>query len=265
MTDIANMNVYNSSMAKSLIDKIFFMDKLDSSVTAIFDYGCADGTLINFLAPLFPDMTFIGYDMNAEMIYRAKEKNKAYENTFFFDSLLDFANWSDERNLVKSHMAINLSSLIHEVYSYGTCESIDNFWEFVNDMGFEYIVIRDMALDTVAHRPSLKEDVLKVKQAYDPALLADFENHHGSIYDNYNLIHFLMKYRYTENWEREVAENYLPLSVEDMAGHISTKYELLYFDHYILPFLASVVKKDFDITLKDYTHVKFIYRVRKYG
>lgn len=262
MTEIANMNTYNSAMAKSLIDKIFFMDKLDSSVETIFDYGCADGTLISFLAPLFPDMTFIGYDMNADMIEAAEKKNERYSNTHFFSDLDDFEVWSVEHDLDMSYAAINLSSLIHEVYSYGTEESIHDFWEFVNDKGFEYIIIRDMALDTVAHRPSLKEDVLKVKKTYDASLLTDFEEHHGSIHDNYNLIHFLMKYRYTENWDREVAENYLPLSVEKIASHIDTGYELVYFDHYILPFLANVVKKDFDITIKDYTHVKFIYRSR---
>lgn len=260
MTEIINMNVYNSSMAKSLIDKIFFMDKIDSSIDTIFDYGCADGALINFLAPLFPDMTFVGYDRNADMIEAAENKNEAHNNTHFFNSLGDFASWTKTVDLDMSHTAIVLSSLIHEIYSYGTKESIDDFWNFVNNSGFEYIIIRDMALDNVAHRPSLKEDVLKIKKSYSATLLTDFEKYHGSIYDNYNLIHFLMKYRYTENWEREVEENYLPLSTEKIASCISADYELVYFDHYILPFLANVVKKDFDITIKDYTHVKFIYK-----
>ena len=261
--NITDINKYNSSMAKSLIDKIFFMDKLDASITTIFDYGCADGTLVHFLAPLFPDMTFIGYDMSADMIAMAKDKNKDYANTMFFDSLDDFTKWFDGNNCHIENFAVNLSSLIHEVYSYGTEESIREFWNFVNNIGFEYIIIRDMALDAAAHRPSLKEDVLKVKKTHHADRLSDFESSHGSIHDNYNLIHFLMKYRYTENWAREVEEDYLPLSVEQIASNIDDYYELVYFDHYILPFLAHVVKRDFDITIKDYTHVKFIYRRRK--
>ena len=51
---IVNLNRYNLSMSKSLIDKIFFMDKIDDTIKVIVDYGCADGTLIRFLAPLFP-------------------------------------------------------------------------------------------------------------------------------------------------------------------------------------------------------------------
>ena len=82
----------------------------------------------------------------------------------------------------------------------------------------------------------------------------------------WNLIHFLLKYRYTDNWEREVRENYLPVSVEEIMGKITehkAAYRLIYFDHYILPYIARTVKKDFDITLKDYTHVKFIYELRQ--
>ena len=117
-----------------------------------------------------------------------------------------------------------------------------------------------MCLDAVAHRPALKEDLVKVRSRYAADKIREFESVHGSICDNYNLIHFLLKYRYTENWNREVHENYLPLSVEDIAGKVDAHYELIYFDHYILPFLANIVQVDFDITIKDYTHIKFIYR-----
>ena len=79
---IADLNRYNLSMSKSLIDKIFFMDKIDDTIKIIVDYGCADGALIRFLAPLFPEMTFIGYDKNEEMISRAAAAN-TYENCVF--------------------------------------------------------------------------------------------------------------------------------------------------------------------------------------
>lgn len=62
--------------------------------------------------------------------------------------------------------------------------------------------------------------------------------------------------------QREVKENYLPCSTEYIASQIGTSYSLEYYDHYILPFLANVVKRDFDITIKDYTHVKFIYKLK---
>ena len=71
---IADLNHYNLSMSKSLIDKIFFMDKIDDTIKVVVDYGCADGILIRFLAPLFPEMTFIGYDKNEEMISEPRRR-----------------------------------------------------------------------------------------------------------------------------------------------------------------------------------------------
>jgi predicted RNA methylase len=262
---IKNMESYNRAMSKSMIDKMFFMDKIDESVTTVFDYGCANGVLIGTLAGLFPDMTYVGYDLDEEMIRQAGERCAEYDNVFLFSSLESFHAWARERDLDFKKTALNLSSLIHEVYSYGTPESIEEFWRFVTGSGFGYIVIRDMCLDCSANRPALKEDVIKVRSGYDLNLIAQFEALHGSITDNRNLIHFLLKYRYTDNWEREVNENYLPVSVEDVMSRISgggAQYRLIYFDHYILPFLARSVKKDFDIVLKDYTHVKFIYELR---
>lgn len=258
---IADLNHYNLSMSKSLIDKIFFMDKIDDTIKVVVDYGCADGTLIRFLAPLFPEMTFIGYDKNEEMISRAAAMN-TYENCVFYSQSDNFLAWIQAHNYTMDECALNLSSIIHEIYSYSTEDEIDDFWYFVNFIGFKYIIIRDMCLDENAHRASLKEDLIKVKSNYPAAVLQEFEQEHGSICDNYNLIHFLLKYRYKDNWQREVKENYLPYSTEYIASQIGTSYSLEYYDHYILPFLANVVKQDFDITIKDYTHVKFIYKLK---
>ena len=262
---IENMEAYTLAMSKSMIDKMFFMDKVDESVTTVFDFGCANGVLIGTLARLFPDMTYVGYDVDEDMIKTAGERCGDLGNVFLFSSLRDFEAWAAVRELDFKKTVLNLSSLIHEVYSYGTPDSIEEFWKFVTGSGFGYIAIRDMCLDCSAQRPALKEDVIKVRSGYDLKLIAQFEALHGSITDNRNLIHFLLKYRYTDNWEREVRENYVPVSVEDIMGRIAgngSGYRLIYFDHYILPFFARSVKRDFDISVKDYTHVKFVYELQ---
>ena len=262
-TNISNLVGYNSSMAKSMIDKMFFMDKIDDDIHFVVDYGCADGALINFLAQLFPQMTFVGYDKNLSMIDAARLKNQDNKNTIFFDSLGSFSTWThNNENFHIENAALNLSSIIHEVYSYSTVDEVNDFWNFVTSCGFQYIIIRDMCLDETAHRTSLKEDLIKVRSKYDKNKIQEFEHYNGSINDNYNLIHFLLKYRYTENWKREVRENYLPCPIETIAAKVGSRYELIYFDHYVLPFIARTVKKDFDITIKDYTHVKFIFQFK---
>lgn len=255
---ISDFDHYTTEMKKSLIDKMFFMDKLDGSVRAILDFGCADGQLIGFLAALFPEEQFAGYDLSPDMVAAARENCKGLDNAVFFSDFNETMSFLREKGISPAETAVNLSSLIHEVYSYGTPDSIEEFWHRINDSGFGYITIRDMCLDRTAHRPALKEDVLKVRRGCSAEMIEDFEKRHGSLSDNYNLIHFLMKYRYIQNWERECAEDYLPLTLDRFAGNLSDGYEIIYFDHYILPFLAGTVKKDIGITLKDYTHIKFI-------
>ena len=259
MPEILDFTHYTTEMRKSLIDKIFFMDKLDEQVAAVLDYGCADGVLVEFLASIFPETLFLGYDLAPAMVEAARERCKA-ANTAFFTSFPEALSELERRGLSPTRASVNLSSLIHEVYSYGTPESIEAFWRDVNESGFRYITIRDMCCDQSAHRPALKEDVLKVRRSCPAAQIDAFEAAHGSLSDNYNLLHFLMKYRYLANWERECAENYLPLTMEQFVARLSEDYELIYFDHYVLPFLARVVRQDMDITIKDYTHVKLILR-----
>lgn len=252
MEKIADLFLYTTEMRKSLIDKIFFMDKIDNSVKTILDYGCADGALVGFLANLFPETNFIGYDMSEAMIEDAALDYGGLPNVKFYSELPD--------NIDYQTASLNLSSLIHEIYSYSTPNFIEKFWKFVNESGFKYLTIRDMCLDQTAHRPSLKEDILKVRRFCSAIQIEEFEKEHGSIYDNYNLIHFLLKYRYQINWSRECKENYLPLTLEQFINKINSNYELIYFDHYILPFIAQKIKEDMDITVKDYTHLKMIFK-----
>ena len=80
----------------------------------------------------------------------------------------------------------------------------------------------------------------------------------GSIGINKNLIHYLLKYRYTENWDRELNENYLPISKEKLLSLIPKNYEVIFYEHYALPFLKEKVREDFGIILKDKTHIKLI-------
>ena len=109
------------------------------------------------------------------------------------------------------------------------------------------------------NRPSNINDVVKVLQKADKDQLREYESIWGSIRENKNLVHYLMKYRYLENWKREVRENYFPLSLERLLSKIPTdKYEIVYFENYILPFTSHKVKEDFDIELHDNTHVKLL-------
>ena len=52
-----NLDIYTTEMSKSVWDKAFFMDKIPGA-KCVIDFGCADGAMMRFRAPLFPNITF---------------------------------------------------------------------------------------------------------------------------------------------------------------------------------------------------------------
>lgn len=249
MPEIANYDVYINHMSKSYQDKLFFLDKIKEDVDTIIDFGCADGTLIKYLNENTTDIKMIGFDVDEEMIKIAKSKSEHMFSSDFSECIA----------AASTHTLLNLSSVLHEVYSYCMKDEIDIFWHRVLDNNFEYIAIRDLCTSETINRSANMNDYMKVLQKADPEQLSEYESIWGSVRENRNLVHYLMKYRFVENWDREVRENYFPLSVERLLKKIpADKYEIIYFENYILPYTANKIKEDFDIELHDNTHVKLL-------
>lgn len=252
---IKNIQSYIGGMNLGLQDKLFFVDMLDFD--AIVDFGCADGSFLKLVSEINPKIKLFAYDIDPNMILKAK--SKLGKGSIVTD------NWDE---IIKSLVyfnkpLLNLSSVIHEVYSYSKTSDVKNFWDnqvFGGD--FKYITIRDMIPSTEISKSEIsqfKDDVRKVKQKFDKNYINSFEEKWGSINSNYRtLIHFLLKYRFTDNWEREVSENYLPISIETLRKKIPNGYKIVYEDNFLLPFLKNEVKKDFNIDLIHPTHTKMI-------
>jgi len=253
MTEILNEQAYNNGMKKSLLDKIFFIDKIDA--TTFVDYGCADGTLLNYIGEMFPAYKYYGYDISENMIKLAN-KNKTNNNITFttsFDNILGKISRSTDKKV------LILSSVIHEVYAYAPKKDIELFWERVFNSNFDYIVIRDMVLDNhVVDRATSSQDLVNLFYNANDDKLQEFQDIYGSVKWKDNFIHYLLKYRYVENWNREVRENYLPLTKQELLRLVPRKYKVILEEHYILPFLKERIKKDFSIVLTDNTHIKII-------
>ena len=73
-----------------------------------------------------------------------------------------------------------------------------------------------------------------------------------------------MKYRFTDNWDREVGENYLPVSLETVKSKIPNNYEIVYEEDFLLDFLKMQVKMDFNVELTHSTHTKMIIKNLKF-
>lgn len=252
MNSIRHLNTYVERMEKSCLDKLFFIDKLYDPIHTILDFGCANGVLIKAMQLVLPECSYIGYDISREMLKRAKEN--VPDGIFHHD--WDALSFDPDKTM------INISSTVHEVYAYGDEQSVATFWKRVFGSGFRYIAIRDMMLSEALPDQVSDEDLARVRQLF-PEKLAEFESIWGSISQRHNFVHYLLKYRYTENWDREVRENYLPLPMEALIRMIPEDYEIIYQEHYVLPFIRQHILDDSGIDLTDATHFKLLLRLNK--
>jgi hypothetical protein len=183
-------------------------------------------------------------------------------NTDNWEEVLKILNNNTYRNKKKGLL---LSSVIHEVYSYAGGKNIKKFWkeQAFNDT-FNYVIIRDMIPSNKFEKMNII-DVNKIKEKSDEKYLNDFENEWGDINDNFRtLLHWLLKYKYTDNWDRELKENYLPITLEYLKNkRIPSNWTILFEEHYTYDYIKQQIEKDFDITIEEPTHLKMIIKNNK--
>lgn len=252
MTPIKNMDVYNAGMRKSMLDKIWWLDKIDNNTDVVLDYGCADGALLSMIHEMNQDMLLIGYDFNEEMINLAK--NNLPDGNFF-------NNFAQANTFALEDRAVLVaSSVFHEIENYSKCPSKE--YERIFNNGYRYIAIRDMFISEKSYGISDQLTIAKVRQRFDYDKIQEFESCIGSLDYHENLLQFFLTYRYNENWDREVRENYFPHTIEQFLNKIPDYYEIVYFEHYTLPFTREQVCNDFGVQLTDPTHCKILLKLK---
>jgi len=265
MEQIRNLSAYNDGMAKSLDDKLFFIPIIGEEIEQFEDFGCADGTLLKAMDDLFNNpltalnplrfpykIDLVGYDMSSKMLELAEDK---VPNAQLFESTVPFRTTTDKGSV------LNLSSVLHEVNSYCTEKEKDDFWNSVHNGNYQYIAVRDMIYNGDKKERAEYDDVHAIREkASLYKHLKKFEGIWGDIDNKKNLIHFLLKYRYKQNWEREVKENYLGYSTDDIIKLVGDEYEVIYRKDYILPFLYNKVEEDFGIKINTPTHTNLIFK-----
>lgn len=237
-------------MHKSIEDKLWFTRFLDMPTfqdnAVVIDYGCADGALIKVLARKYPNIFFIGTDCNDKMLQLAKDNCKGLINVAF-DTETNLPSLKDKK------VILIMSSVFHELMSYY------NYYKFLEDflpsINPDYIFFRDMAFNESSDRKALQSDIEKINKH---PLYEDYYRTRGKHYQ-YWLLNFLLKYRYTQNWERERDEVYVPTYFEYINIYFPN-YNIIYSKHYILPFLKDKVMEDFGINLVDKTHCNIIFK-----
>lgn len=251
--DITNLDTYNARMASSIEDKMWFWDKVKHTTDCVVDYGCADASLLLRINEEHPYQTLIGYDASDDMLARAKEKTKD-TSICFVESI--FEPKMEETCLI-------LSSVVHEIYSYQSKEDADFELGMLFDLGAKYIAIRDMGVRDVCYSVETPVEVLKQIYARDGiAKVASFEKYQGRISNWANCIHYLLKAPYDENWAREVEENYIPFTMNEVLALYNVdspvKYDVAYFEAYTLPYVRERIARDYKIDFRAPTHYKLL-------
>lgn len=244
---INDIKIYNERMSLSIADKLFFLKELDpNGFDTVVDFGCANGQLLKMI----PDKYIrIGIDNSDVMINEAK---KNFPEGIFLSSL------EEAKTFDLSSAVLNMSSVIHEVYSYSSIKEIQKFWKDVFYSGYKYITIRDMMISKNTNRKATKKELaiinenLKYKELFD-----DFQKSYPERRLR-DILHFLLKYRYIENWNREKGENYFPLTVEELLDLIPNNYELILCNVYIPKWIYFKVFDDFNYKIKNNTHINLV-------
>lgn len=245
-------NTYNARMASIVDDKLFFLNQIEADV--IVDYGCADGTLLSHIHDQRPEIALVGYDISDVELGHAVRK--VPHGSFFQD--WDALTTHLETHYPGKRIALVASSVLHEIYAYGGMEEGEAFWSRLFNGPFSTFIMRDMALHARDYGviDTKLSDTLLAGPVAD--LAKEYEACWGSLDLREHATHFLLKYRYTDNWNHELNENYLPLTVEAIKERLSGTFAPTFQATEALPFLQKMAQIELGVSFPCTTHLKII-------
>ena len=257
--EITNYNTYLARMDVSLPDKAFFVYRAPLA-RVIVDFGCAAGNLFRYIRSISnQEYIMIGYDNDATMRELARESADIVCGTM--EELQEAIEHTlAAHNLTMKNVLFNFSSVIHEMNSY----EVDDIFSFINELRPGYVSIRDMKFRRKKEIPG------NTFRVFDKKYLNQFHSflaHRGILFpDLADFAEYLLKYKYTENWERELEEHYFfgfAYAEKYYNALIDNhKYRLTWDVNYCLPHFDRQIKDDFNLffNISDYftTHEQLL-------
>lgn len=257
--EITNYNTYIARMDVSLPDKAFFVYRAPLA-RVIVDFGCAAGNLFRYIRSISnQEYIMIGYDNDATMRELASEAADVVCGTM--EELQETIEHTLEaHNLTMKNVLFNFSSVIHEMNSY----EVDDIFSFINELRPGYVSIRDMKFRRKKEIPG------NTFRVFDEKYLNQFHSflaHRGILFpDLADFAEYLLKYKYTENWKRELEERYFfgfAYAEKYYNALIDNhKYRLTWDVNYCLPHFDRQIKDDFNLffNISDYftTHEQLL-------
>ena len=254
-----DLDIYTTEMSKSIWDKAFFMDKIPDA-KCVIDFGCADGAMVHFLAPLFPKIMFVGFDINEELIKRARATTPFYANNVFFGNYEDVITFVKDKYDI-DEICINFSSVLHEVFS-STPEGRTSIQSMMRALKPKYITIRDMYFkgEDKYLDYSYVDNIID-NMNIDRSYIEKFEYMRESICTLKGLVHFLMKYQWRNNgWDQELEEDYFSWNIDEFLRLTNYAYTRTFEAHYMLPYYDEKWKDLKLLPLEVNTHAQYVFR-----
>lgn len=239
MNEFRNYNVYLNGMTKANKEKVFFLEHLNlNDWETVIDFGCGGGDILAILANV-TTATLIGIDRDDYMRKVTKEK---VPTCYVYSSL--------SKGLLGPKTLVIFSSVLHEV---------EDFWltlkPILKDSGAT-VVVRDMRF-TGNDAPISKDQLSKLVNGAHHKTLSEFIAKYGMTTSK-DLVHYLLKYSYIDNWELELAEDYFSFDYDDLFSFS----DILYERNYTLEFKKRRVLEDFGLELTNGTHTQLILKCR---
>lgn len=252
--EIQNYEIYNAGMAKTLMDKIWWLDKIDEAVDTIIDFGCADASIMGLIETIQPNrFQYIGIDNNSEMLRMAKinaPKGRFYSN---------FEDMAAEEAEETSHSIILFNSVIHELETYCYDSELLILKNQIARFKSKYIAIRDMH--------SFPSNDVDIRSTLDGIFTSNYVREWISYWKSTSNVHddwadcfteFFLKHTYKENWAREKDETYL----WNWSNVSLSEYKVICESNFNIPYLSNRIKEHFGIDWsKVYTHKKVLLKI----
>ena len=256
-----DLDIYTTEMSKSVWDKAFFMDKIPG-IKCVIDFGCADGAMIRYLSPLFPDIMFVGYDISKELIDRARKTPTFNANIIYFEDGPLAGVAALTRYVLNSfkpeEICINFSSVLHEVFSSTGGDTVIKY--LITRLHPKFITIRDIYCDDSIPFIGI-EQMIEMWNKLPDYYSQEFVKKFGTVLNWRDLTHLLMKLQWIDNgWEDEMKENYFSWTLDKLYPIIGA-YSPCFEARYQLPYLSEKWKKEYGWYNPDiHTHAQFILR-----
>ena len=257
--EITNYNTYLARMDVSLPDKAFFVYRAPLA-RVIVDFGCAAGNLFRYIRSISnQEYIMIGYDNDATMRELARESADGVCGTM--EELQETIERTlAAHNLTMKNVLFNFSSVIHEMNSY----EIDDIFSFINDLRPGYVSIRDMKFG--CKRKPRGNEFRIFSEKYLKQFHSFLDYREIFLPDLADFAEYLLKYKYTENWARELREYYFfgfAYAEKYYRALIDNhKYRPTWDVNYCLPHFDRQIKDDFNIffNVSDYftTHEQLL-------